>query len=419
MTFFATAMALRQSVLMAAAAMLLAWPAAAADAATAQQPEAARQTPAAEGAAAARAAPLRIVYFHSRTCAECRRVKQALAQLRQRWDRQIECDMRDIEDVNAFRELLVYEKHYGASVSAPPVIYVGSQCLVGEKPILDRLDEAIAEELAKGSETFVPAAPRPALAGAAAAPAAVPDEIRSRFGSFSVGAVAAAGLIDGVNPCAFTTIVFLLSMLAVLRKTRREMLIVGAGFAAGVLVTYFLLGLGLLGAVKVFSVNSGLSAALAWAVAALAFGLAGWSLLDAIRYIRTGSVKKVTLGLPRPVKQRIHRVIRSGLSARGLLVGSVGVGIVVALLESLCTGQVYLPTLMFVSRAPGLRTAAVSYLLLYNLMFILPLLGIIVLGYFGIKSETLGNFLGRHLAGFKLAMAGLFAGLGVLVMATV
>ena len=146
---------------------------------------------------------------------------------------------------------------------------------------------------------------------------------------------------------------------------------------------------------------------------------AAWSLLDAIRYIRTGSVKKVTLGLPRPIKQRIHKVIRSGLSARGLLVGSVGVGIVVALLESLCTGQVYLPTLMFVSRAPGLRTAAVSYLLLYNLMFILPLVGIIVLGYFGVRSESLGNFLGRHLAGFKLAMAGLFAGLGVLVMATV
>jgi len=44
----------------------------------------------------------------------------------------------------------------------------------------------------------------------------------------------------------------------------------------------------------------------------LALVLAGWSLVDAVRYARTGDVRKATLGLPRAVKERIHRVIRAG-----------------------------------------------------------------------------------------------------------
>jgi len=117
--------------------------------------------------------------------------------------------------------------------------------------------------------------------------------------------------------------------------------------------------------------------------------------------------------------QRIHRVIRVGLSTRGLAVGSVAVGVLVPLLESVCTGQVYLPTIVFVVRAPGLRADALAYLLLYNLMFIAPLVAILVIAYLGVRSDRLGHFLRRHLAAFKLAMALLFLSLGILVILTV
>jgi len=163
--------------------------------------------------------------------------------------------------------------------------------------------------------------------------------------------------------------------------------------------------------------TSSLSAALIYAVAALALVLACWSLIDFIRYVRSGDTKKLTLGLPKAVKARIHKVIRVGLSTRGLLAGSLAVGVVVALLESVCTGQVYLPVIIFVARAPGLRTAAVGYLVFYNLMFILPLVVILVVAYLGVGSERLGEFLRRHLAALKLALAVVFAALGALLIA--
>ena len=63
-------------------------------------------------------------------------------------------------------------------------------------------------------------------------------------------------------------------------------------------------------------------------------------------------------------------------------------------------------------------TGAVSYPLLDKLMFILPLVGILIIGYLGVKSEYMGDFLCRRIAALNAGMAVLFGGLGVLVMAT-
>ena len=101
------------------------------------------------------------------------------------------------------------------------------------------------------------------------------------------------------------------------------------------------------------------------------------------------------------------------------MIGSVSVGFLVSLLESLCTGQVYLPTIVFATRAPGMRAAALGYLLLYNMMFIVPLVAILAATYLGVRSEAIITFFRRRLAMVKCGMTLLFAGLGVLVLVTV
>lgn len=328
------------------------------------------------------------------------------------WGDSIRLETLSIEKVEDFELLLTYERHYGGKVPAPPVFFVGKTAVFGPAGIMKRLDTAISAELTAGSVTYVPPA-----AGTAELDAA-PKNLLAKYQQFSAGAVALAGLVDGVNPCAFTTIVFFLSMLTHLKKTRAQMLAVGAGFTVGMFTAYFLLGVGLLGAVKMFSVSHGFSSGLAWLVGLGALALSGWSFLDAIRYMRSGDTKQVTLGLPKKMKMRIHKVIREGLTARRMLVGSVSIGFVVSLLESLCTGQVYLPTIVFVTRQPGMKAAALGYLVLYNVMFILPLVGILALAYFGVRSETLGNMLRKRLALAKFCMAALFAGLGLLVLGT-
>ena len=243
--------------------------------------------PAVGSAAAVR--PLRVVLFYSQTCPGCGKVLKALAASERRWGARIRVEKQDLADVATFRDLILYEKHYGSKEDETLKVFVGGRYLAGPKAIVKRLNGVIADELARGALTFVPPEPAgPATEG-------LPSEILERFRGFSVGAVVVAGLLDGINPCAFTTIIFLLSMLAYLGKSKRQLAVVGIGFTSAVFVTYFLLGLGLLGAIKTFSVSRGIATGMAYGVAALAFALAGWSLIDSVRYSRTGDVKKITL----------------------------------------------------------------------------------------------------------------------------
>ena len=70
----------------------------------------------------------------------------------------------------------------------------------------------------------------------------------------SVVAVAAAGLLDGVNPCAFTTLIFLLASLALAGRGRREVLAIGAFFSLAVFLTYLAIGLGFFAALRAAAV---------------------------------------------------------------------------------------------------------------------------------------------------------------------
>jgi len=368
-------------------------------------------------AANRRGGPLRIILFQSATCSGCRRTREALEDAKARFGDRIEVLWENFDDdPGAFRRLFLFEDHYGVGAEEqPPTLFVGEKYINGTDAIEKTLQDVIAAELHAGHATYV----LPAAGGESGETAAKANEgLLKRFERFSAGAVFVGGLLDGVNPCAFTTIVFLLSVLAYLGKTRREMAIVGIGFTVAVFTTYLLLGFGMMTAVKSFSVSSGVSRALAGAVGLLAVSLAAWSLIDFVRYTRTKDVKAATLGLPHSVRVRINRVIRQGLSTRRLLIGALSVGFLVSLLESLCTGQVYLPTIVFVVRSPGMRADAIGYLILYNLAFIAPLVALLAVAFWGTSSEKLGQFLRRHLGLVKLSMACLFAALGVLIFAT-
>jgi len=362
-------------------------------------------------------APLRVILFQSSTCSGCEKTQKALKDAKARFGDRIEVIWEDFDnELDTFRRLFLFEDHYGVGEDEqPPTLFVGETYINDIDPIVQKLNSVIAAELEAGHVTFgLPTEEEESEQAATEAD----KGLVARFEGFSVGAVLLGGLLDGINPCAFTTIVFLLSVLTYMGKTRREMAIVGIGFTISVFITYLLLGFGMMTAVKSFSVGSGISKVLAGAVGVLAISLAIWSVIDFVRYIRTKDVKAATLGLPHSIRKRINRVIRQGLTTRRLLIGSLSVGFLVSLLESLCTGQVYLPTIIFVVRSPGTRADAVAYLILYNLAFILPLVALLAIAWWGTSSDKLGQLLRRHLAAVKLAMATLFAALGVLIFAT-
>ena len=117
--------------------------------------------------------------------------------------------------------------------------------------------------------------------------------------------------------------------------------------------------------------------------------------------------------MPKSFKQHIHKVIREQTRTSGVIIGAVVIGFAISVLELVCTGQVYLPTITFVMGIEGMRSNALSYLILYNLMFITPLLVVFGFVYWGTTSMQLGGVLQRHLMPVKLGTGVLLLGLGI------
>ncbi len=245
-----------------------------------------------------------------------------------------------------------------------------------------------------------------------------------RFMSFSPFFIASAGLIDGVNPCAFTVIVFFMSFLFFVGYSRKEIFIVGSSFIFAVFLTYLLIGLGILGTLRHLSGFVLLTRIIYYLTASLAFILGILSLIDFWQYRKTKSSQNIILKLPDFLKNRITRVINKNLDKRrrsikdmfSLIVTSFSCGIIVSLLESACTGQMYLPTIVFMLKNSSLKLRALVYLLLYNMMFIFPLIIIFLLAGFGVSSQTFSRLAGKNIGIIKLLTAILFFALAVLLL---
>lgn len=209
--------------------------------------------------------------------------------------------------------------------------------------------------------------------------------------NLTIPAIVGAAAIDSINPCAFAVLIFLLSYLALI-GSNRKILQVGLVYIAAVFITYFLAGLGLL---KIFT-SFHLSLVISGGAAILLIILGLINLKDFFWYGRG-----FTLAIPESKKPLLEKYIR-----RASIPGAIVLGFLVAAFELPCTGGIYLAVLCLLAETCS-RTNGALYLLLYNLIFVLPLFVILFLIYFGKQSEKLENWRVKYRRWMKLA-AGLF-----------
>ena len=145
-----------------------------------------------------------------------------------------------------------------------------------------------------------------------------------------------------------------------------------------------------------------------WAVWTLAAVGGILSAMDAIVYLRTRDATRVLLKIPKVLRQRFAPLLRRRFTRYGLILGGFIGGALIAILEGVCTGHMYLPTIQYMARTPGLRAGGAAWLLLYNDLFILPLLAILAVALAGVHFRRLNSFLRDHLGLAKLGLAGVF-----------
>ncbi|HOE34285.1 MAG: hypothetical protein GX415_01030 [Chloroflexi bacterium] len=342
-------------------------------------------------------APIYAAYFYQVGCKECSRADADIKYLQSQFPQLI------IEEFNIYENTplanWMAERTGRSADIRVPALFIGNDAWIGEGEITPQnLEPVLRGYSASGSARFWEEFDAAQATGA----------LNARFQSIGWLAILLAGLVDGLNPCAFATIVFFISYLTLSGRKGKEVIFTGISFTVGVFLTYLLVGLGFY---KVLDLIKGalsvLSTIVYAATALLCLVLAVLSIKDYFT-ARKGELEDMALNLPKALRKRINATIHSTKKISGYAIGAFVSGILVSLLELACTGQIYLPTIIFMSSVPELRGKAIGYLLLYNLMFIIPLIVVFVLAYYGTTSKQLSAFLKKHAAAVKLGMALVF-----------
>lgn len=348
--------------------------------------------------------PLMIYLFSSSTCEQCEQLKKEfLPRVLKKFQGAMAYQHISVDDETGFKLQLMYEQEFKANSDDAVKLFVGKQYLSGIKAIRSNLESVIVEEISNQSATITPRQIFLKKNGYNPEQALI-----QRFSRFTPGVVALAGLIDGINPCAFITIVFFVSVLSLLKKTKKEILIVGGVFALSVFLTYIVLGLGAFKLIKLTAVNLGASRLVSIIALMLCLGLAVFNFLDYLNYKRSNNPNDLKLKLPKVIRTTINRLIRSEMQTRNLILGALVLGFLISLLESMCTGQVYLPTIIYIAQQKKMLFKSLAYLILYNIMFIVPLLSVFGFAYAGVSSARINKFFLDNLALTKLLLAVMF-----------
>ena len=223
--------------------------------------------------------------------------------------------------------------------------------------------------------------------------------------------VIGAALLDSLNPCAFAVLLtFIAATLVLVERAGAHGLAArwflwraGLIYVGGVFLTYLGLGLGLL------AFASGLSQT-HWVGRAAALGAVALGLLA----LQEGLVPEwgARLGVPANLHRRLHV-----LTGRATLPAVFGAGVLVGLCTVPCSGAIYLAVLGLLA-AQATLAQGMAYLVLYNLLFVLPLVTLLAV----VASRPVVNQLGcwqlHHGAALKSGLGMAAVGLGLLLLTT-
>lgn len=335
---------------------------------------------------------LSLHFFYAENCPHCKEEKPFLDQLQQRHP-QLRIVIHDVwqdkSDLKLMRELA--EAHSIDLVSTP-LTAVGGQIWIGYTPDIAEAIEATVERCLEEDcpdALDFPEEPGEVIAESDYATAISGSPVDPDRYSLPVFTVL-LGFLDSFNPCAFFVLLFLLSLM-VHARSRRQMALVGGTFVFFSGFIYFLfmsawLNLFLLaGQLPLITMIAGL----------IALFIALINIKDFF-YFHKG----LSLSMPEHAKPHLFERMRNLLKGEKLgpvLLGTTVLAIVANSYELLCTAG--FP--MVFTRVLTLRELPTwqyyGYLLLYNLVYVIPLIIIVTIFTLTLGSHKLSEKEGRML----------------------
>jgi cytochrome c biogenesis protein CcdA len=217
-------------------------------------------------------------------------------------------------------------------------------------------------------------------------------------------AVVVTGLLDSVNPCAFAVILLLLAFLFTIRKSRGQILKLGAIYVGVIFIVYFAIGLGLLSTVR-------LSEEPHFVARVGSYLLIGLGVLNLIEYLWPEF--PIKLHMPAMAHQKVNQLLKVAT-----VPATIGIGFIVGLCTFPCSGGIYVSIITLLNAKTTLSWG-LSYLALYNILYVLPLVIILLAVGNRVVAKQLGSWEREHALGIRLWFGLVMIGLGVVMLGVV
>jgi hypothetical protein len=245
------------------------------------------------------------------------------------------------------------------------------------------------------------------------------DDFKTVAGFFSV---VVAGLLDGFNPCAIALLLLFISLLG-FTENKKILIIVSTTYIITMFISYFLIGAGVLGALKTIVEGSPISTIVSWV---MLFIVLIFFVLNVYDYLvaKNEDYGKIKSQIPKWLQRfntRIMKVFTSAMEdsedkgniIRIILLTFV-LGFIMTLTEFTCSGFIYLGVLQGISVVH--EAYAYILLLVFNIMFVSPM---IVIAFLSVKSRStmsISNWMRENLHIIKLFNAVVFLLLAVFII---
>jgi len=221
------------------------------------------------------------------------------------------------------------------------------------------------------------------------------------------GVMIPAALADSINPCAFAVILLLLSSILIETKDKKKALFAWFLFALAVFICYLAMWLGLFSALAT-ATNTIIIKCIVWIL-----WIVVW-LANMKDFFWYGEWFRMEV--PLAWRPAMHKIIKKATSPIGAFI----VGFVVSLFLLPCTSGPYITILWYLaSESSEVSTRWLIYLIVYNLIFILPMVLITLLVWLWVKSaEELAAFRHKNIKLIHLIVGLLMLGLWIYVLVT-
>lgn len=216
--------------------------------------------------------------------------------------------------------------------------------------------------------------------------------------------ICGAGL-DAINPCEFAILILLMaSLLAAEPNNRKKALYTGIAFITGIFIAYFLMGIGLMEFIRKYTLN----------FSDYFYQIIGWlaiiiGLFNIKDYLWYGKIflMEVPLSWRPKMKSFIHNITNPW--------GGFLIALLISLFLLPCTAGPYVVILGMLAHKVSFAKSLL-YLILYNLIFILPMLGIVLLIHYGLSPEKAENWRKQKLRLLHLIAGVILICLGIAIL---